>query len=88
MTSHRVGDLAPLDTEPVAVRAPFDERRPLIHNPDASRADRTAALRDALRGIGLGAYDERMVAWLAGWDIATVGGVVSLLDRVRAAGRN
>jgi hypothetical protein len=85
MTSTRP-DLGPLDSEPKAVRAPFDVRRPLIHNPDASRADRAAAIHEALAGVELGDYDERMIAWLAGWDVATVGGVVSLLDRVRAAG--
>jgi hypothetical protein len=31
------------------------------------------------------AYDERILAWLAGWDVPTVGAVVSLLHRARAA---
>jgi hypothetical protein len=81
-----VSDLRPLHTDPVAVRAPFDVRRPLIYNPEAARADRVAAIREALAGVELGAHDERMIEWLAGWDVPTVGSFVSLFDRVRAAG--
>jgi hypothetical protein len=81
-----VANLGPLDREPVAVRAPFDERRPLLHDPDAARADRAAAIREALAGVDLGEHDERVIEWLAGWDTGTVGSLVSLLDRVRAAG--
>jgi hypothetical protein len=55
----------------VAVRAPFDVRRPLIHSPELARADRVAAIREALAGVELGAYDERMIEWLAGWDISS-----------------
>ncbi|MEV0994630.1 hypothetical protein [Nonomuraea sp. NPDC050202] len=43
-------------------------------------------LRDALAGVELGAYDERMVVWLSGWDVPTVATVASLLYRVRALG--
>jgi hypothetical protein len=81
-----MSDLRPLQAAPVAVRAPFDVRRPLTYDPAAARADRVAAIRDALAGVELGAYDERMIEWLAGWDVPTVGGLVSLLNRVRAAG--
>lgn len=81
-----MSDLRPLQDEPVAVRAPFDVRRPPIYRTEAARADRVAAIREALAGVELGAYDERMIEWLAGWDVPTVGGLVSLLDRVRAAG--
>jgi hypothetical protein len=36
-------------------------------------------------GIRLGTYDQRMLAWLAGWDVPTVGTVASLLHRARTA---
>ncbi|GAA3054139.1 hypothetical protein GCM10010464_18560 [Pseudonocardia yunnanensis] len=81
-----MSDLRPLHAEPVAVRAPFDVCQPPIYKPEAARADRIAAIREALAGVELGAYDERMIEWFAGWDVSTVGTLVSLLDRVRAAG--
>jgi hypothetical protein len=78
-------DLRPLDAEPVSVRAPYDIRRPLVRDVNAVRRDYLAALHEPLTGILLGAYDERMLAWLASWDLATVSTVVSLLHRARAA---
>ena len=36
-------------------------------------------------GLALGGYDRRILGWLAGWDVPTIGGVVSLLHRARAA---
>jgi hypothetical protein len=78
-------DLRPLDVEPVSVRAPFDVRRPVVRDVAAVRHDYLSALREPLAGIPLGAYDERILAWLAGWDLPTVGAVVSLLYRARAA---
>lgn len=43
---------------------------------------------EALAGLELGAWDEWMVSWLAGWDCATVATIVSWMWRVRrAAGR-
>lgn len=44
-----------------------------------------AALREPLAGIELGTYDERILAWLAGWDDPTVMTIASLLHRARAA---
>jgi hypothetical protein len=41
------------------------------------------AIAQALVGVELGAWDERVVAWLAGWDSPTVVPVVSWLWRVR-----
>lgn len=78
-------DLRPLDIAPVSIRAPFDVRRPRIWDLAANRADYLAALTEPFGSLTLGAYDERMIAWLAGWDLPTVGTVVSLLHRVRAA---
>ena len=45
---------------------------------------RRAAIRAALDGVELGGYDERIVDWLAGWDVEAVT-VCSWLHRVRAA---
>lgn len=44
-------------------------------------------LRDALAGVELGTYDERMVVWLSGWDVPTVATVASLLYRAREVER-
>lgn len=71
-----MSDLGPLDREPRSTP------------PCPSRDDREAWIREALAGVELGAYDERMIAWLAGSDVATVGTVVSWLHRVRQAGRD
>lgn len=49
-------------------------------------AQRLEALRDALSGVELGAFDVRILTWLASWDDTTVRTVVSLLMRARAAG--
>jgi hypothetical protein len=96
MTRREVG---PLNHEPVNIRPPFDVRMPSPVPPaghlgsgaafEAWRAerlaDRVAALTEPLADLDLGAYDHRMIEWLAGFDIPTVGGVVSLLHRARAA---
>jgi hypothetical protein len=38
-----------------------------------------------LAGIELGAWDRRIAAWLAGWDVATVVTIASWIERSRAA---
>ena len=78
-------DLRPLDTEPVSVHAPYDVRRPVSWDVSAVRHDYLTALHEPLAGVRLGAHDDRMLTWLAGWDVPTVGSVVSLLHRARAA---
>ena len=96
MTRREVG---PLDHEPVNIRPPFDVRVPPPAPParhlgsgaafEAWRAerlaDRVAALTEPLAGLELGAYDRRMVEWLAGFDIPTVGGVVPAPSRSRGS---
>lgn len=47
------------------------------------RAERAAIIRDALRGVELGAWDEQMVRWLAGWDWCTVATIVSWIGRAQ-----
>jgi hypothetical protein len=85
--------LVPLHHAPHRVRPPFDvaddarpQWRPRDQDVDAWRADRVAALLEALDGIELGVHDRRIIAWLAEWEIGTVGTIVSLLYRARAAG--
>jgi len=76
--------LTPLDGEPVSVHSPFvcDPGGQYRHeNPQQRRA----ALRAALHGAPLGAYDERILHWVAGWEVPTVATVVSLLWRARQA---
>lgn len=43
-----------------------------------------AALREALSGLELGAYDERILVWMTLWETATVATFCSWLQRVRA----
>ena len=74
-------DLRKLDRAPVSVRPPYDVRRPHAWDLEANRLDYLAALREPLAGLDLGAYDDRMIAWLAGWDVPTVGAFASLLHR-------
>lgn len=78
-------DLRPLDAEPVSVRPPYDQHRPLIYDSAEARLDRLDALREPLAGIALGAHDRRILDWLALWDIPTVATVAFLLHRARAA---
>jgi hypothetical protein len=49
--------------------------------------DRDAALRDALRGIDLGTYDQRMIEWaVKRFDNSALRVFISWLERVRGAG--
>lgn len=46
-----------------------------------------AALDAVFSGVELGAYDRRIIAWLAGWDTPTVATLCSLVMRARAVSR-
>ena len=75
---------APPATELVRVHALH------IAHPDAQyhyegSDERHAALLEPLSGMALGAYDQRILRWLTGWDISVVAVIVSLLWRVRHA---
>jgi hypothetical protein len=70
----------PIPTGPLEVEPP-----PLNGYP--TRAERRAWLDHVLRGVPLGAHDERTVEWLAGWDEPTTMTVASLIERARAAER-
>ena len=48
--------------------------------------DFPAALAEAFAGVELGAYDRRIIEWLAGWDGPTVATLASLVIRARKAG--
>ncbi len=76
--------LTPLDREPVSVHAPFVcyPSGQYRHEP---AEERRAALLAALEGVALGAYDERILRWLARDEVSTVATVVSLLWRARHA---
>jgi hypothetical protein len=51
-----------------------------------AEAVQAAMLAAALSGIELGAWDRRIVAWLAEWETSTVLTVVSWVARSRAVG--
>jgi hypothetical protein len=44
-----------------------------------------AMLLEALAGVELGAWDRRIIAWLAGWTASEVRTIASLIQRARAA---
>ena len=50
------------------------------------RAGQAEILAGVLAGIELGAWDRRIVEWMAGWDASTVLTVASWIARARAAG--
>jgi hypothetical protein len=52
----------------------------------APRAEQAEMLAGVLAGVELGAWDRRIVDWLAGWDASTVLTVASWIARSRAAG--
>lgn len=78
------GPLAPLEREPVSVHAPFISY-PSGHYHPAGTQERHSALIKALQGVQLGAYDQRIVQWLASQDVPLVATVISLLYRIRKA---
>jgi hypothetical protein len=50
------------------------------------RAEQAEILAGVLAGIELGAWDRRILDWMAGWDACTVLTVASWVARARAAG--
>ena len=50
------------------------------------RAEQAEILAGVLAGIELGAWDRRILEWMAGWDASTVLTVASWIARSRAAG--
>jgi hypothetical protein len=89
--------VAPLHHEPRRIRPPFavSGHDPLDdHLPDETNdqwrarrhADRVAALLEPLDGVELGAYDPRIIDWLADWDTSVIGTIASLLYRARMVG--
>lgn len=50
-------------------------------------AEQDRILAGVLAGIELGAWDRRIVEWLASWDTCTALTVASLIARARAAGQ-
>jgi hypothetical protein len=49
------------------------------------RAEQAQILAGVLAGIELGAWDRRILEWMAGWDACTVLTVASWIARSRAA---
>jgi cell division protein YceG involved in septum cleavage len=64
----------PIDTEPIGFRPSREQE---------------AILRDLLAaaGVELGAYDERIAAWLAGWEWSTVTVIASWIQRAATTER-
>ncbi len=69
---------------------------PLTHGPYEHQppetfiapARRTAMLAQALRGVELGTWDQRILAWLAHWsDTPTFLAILGLVERARHAGQ-
>jgi hypothetical protein len=73
MRARDFAPVTPLDTEPLG---PFTDPE-----------QREEALRDALRGIDLGTYDQRIIEWtVKRFDNSMLRVLVSWLERARAAG--
>ena len=49
-------------------------------------AEQAEILAGVMAGIELGAWDQRILEWMAGWDASTVLTVASWIVRARAAG--
>jgi hypothetical protein len=65
--------VAPLETEPIGAYTDPELRK--------------EALQDALRGIDLGTYDQRMIDWTVGrFDNSSLRVLVSWIERARRAG--
>jgi hypothetical protein len=84
--------IPPLDTEQQArelpaVRAVYDA---FDADPGVGRmAPRNAAMLEeacSAAGVELGAYDRRILAWLAGWEPSTCAVVAGLITRARREG--
>lgn len=85
-------DLRPLDAAPMSVWAPFDVDRTCSYDVSDQADDRhtasvvaLGALVGELDGVELGDYDLVLLKRLATYGVPTVGGLVSLLQRVRGA---
>lgn len=76
--------LAPLETEPVSVHAPYTVYPDGQYRFEDDK-ERYAALLEPLHGIPLGAFDRSILRWLTGWEVSVVAVVVSLLWRARYA---
>jgi hypothetical protein len=50
------------------------------------RVEQGRILAEVLAGVEWGAWDQRMVGWLAGWDAATVLTIASWIVRAREMG--
>ncbi len=50
------------------------------------RAEQAETLAGVMAGIELGAWDQQILEWMAGWDTSTVLTVASWIVRARAAG--
>lgn len=69
----------PLDDDPAAAV------REMASDGDALRVARTM-LASAVIDIPRGAQDERVITWLAGWDVSTIATIASLMRRCWQAG--
>jgi hypothetical protein len=77
----------PFHTDRDAVNASLYHQRGRPQNTDETvTAVNLADLTAALCGIELGAYDQRIIGWLVGWEPSTVAVVCGLIRRARATG--
>ena len=77
------------DRRVTTASAPADHG-PYEHQPPETfiaPARRTAMLAQALRGVELGTWDQRILAWLTRWcDTPTFLAILGLVERARQAG--
>jgi hypothetical protein len=86
-----VAAAGPFETECEALNLPAVRAAyAAITGPGTGTLECLAILEDALTaaGVELGAYDQRIVNWLAGWEAQTCAVIAGLITRAHAAGQD
>lgn len=89
--ARRSAAAGPFETEREALSLPAVRAAyAAITGPSTGDLECLAILEDALTaaGVELGAYDRRIVNWLAGWEAQTCAVIAGLITRAHAAGRD
>ncbi|HTF49441.1 MAG TPA: hypothetical protein VK735_18520 [Pseudonocardia sp.] len=75
----------PIDIVPRHLYPPYTQHYPAYHQP--RREDLRVALENALGGLPLGEFDQKLIELLILWgDVPTFAGLLSWLHRARRAG--
>lgn len=64
----------------------YGRSRAQLGGPEPITALNARDLAEAVAGLELGAYDQKIIGWLAEWEPATVAVICGLISRAREAG--